>query len=106
MSVWARIGGGIGGMAGIAGIAGIGGTVVAIVGRGGAGYPGLGPGGRAPAAGGRALAPVAGRDAAGAWAGGGCTMRGCETVGRLAGVSGRAGGGWFHGFVRRNPVQA
>src|SRR4030095_1117916 len=68
-------------------------NMLGVVGRGGGGYAGRG----APAGPDRP-AGVAGRAAAGGVgaalggvAAGGCTMRGCDTMGRWAGISGRAG---------------
>ena len=75
-----------------------------VVGRPGGGYAGTAR--RAP---GRAVTPGraahrahrAGRRRAGGVAGGGCTMRGCVTAGRLAGVIGRAGCGVLPGSSMR-----
>jgi len=67
-------------------------SMLGVVGRGGGGNAGRG----APAVPGRPP-DVAGRPLAGGVAGfggvaaGGCTMRGCDTAGRFAGVNGRAG---------------
>src|SRR5262245_36001460 len=76
-----------------------------VVGRGGEygcricpGAPGRpGPPGFAPGAPGFAVAP-------GGCAAGGCTMRGCDTCGRFAGVSGRAGCGTLPGSSMRSRI--
>src|SRR4030095_2988980 len=81
-------------------------NMLGVVGRGGGGYAGRGT----PAGPGRPEG-VEGRAAAGGVAAafdgvaaGGCTMRGCDTRGRLAGVSGRAGCGGLPGSSMRSPI--
>ena len=77
--------------------------MLGVVGRGGvyAGRGGCAAPGR-EGADGRAVAGFA--DAAGGVGGGGCTMRGCVTCGRLAGASGRAGCGVLPGSSMRSRI--